>query len=78
MKEEDNLTKKKEFSDTLRKKLESLVKKLREIEESKGKDDITKEKEIIEILKGNIPFIKKLDDELEEAKKKYTLLILIL
>jgi len=70
MKEKDNLMKNKEFSDTFRKNLQLIEKKLREIEESKGKDDITKEKEIAEILKGKIPIFEKMVEEIEKGKKK--------
>ncbi len=62
--------KEKEFIDISIKKLLSLEKKLREIEEAKGKDNKTKEKEIVEILKENIPFFEKGVEEIEKAKKK--------
>lgn len=70
MKEKDNPIKKKEIIDANIKKFRSLEKKLREIEESKGKDKKTKAKEISEILKRNIPIFGKIVKEIEKVKEK--------
>jgi len=70
MNDEDNPMKEKAIKDDFIKKFNSLVKKLREIEEAKGKNNKTKMKEIEETLKRNLPFYKKGVEEIEKAKKK--------